>query len=63
MAAAEQPEQPEADDGKQYPHLRTLAEVKTEHIERVLAEVNGNKTAAARILGVDRRTMYRYCKK
>jgi len=29
------------------------------HIERVLASVDGNKTEAARILGVDRRTLYR----
>ena len=55
MADAEQ-----LDDDKQYPHLRTLAEVRAEHIERVLGEVKGNKMAAARILGVDRRTLYRY---
>jgi ActR/RegA family two-component response regulator len=61
MAATDHPEHPETeDDNKQYPHLRSLAEVRAEHIERVLTEVKGNKTAAARILGVDRRTLYRH---
>jgi len=62
MAATDHPEHPETeeDDNKQYAHLRSLAEVRAEHIERVLTEVKGNKTAAARILGVDRRTLYRH---
>ena len=36
---------------------RPLAEVEAEHIERVLAEVDGNKTRAAEILGIDRKTL------
>ena len=38
---------------------KTLAEIKREHIERVLAQTGGNKTEAAKILGVDRRTLIR----
>jgi DNA-binding NtrC family response regulator len=36
---------------------RTLAEVETEYIRNVLASVGGNKTRAARILGIDRKTL------
>ncbi|MEO0085626.1 MAG: sigma-54 dependent transcriptional regulator [candidate division WOR-3 bacterium] len=36
---------------------RTLAEVEAEHIRLVLASVNGNKTRAAEILGIDRKTL------
>ena len=36
---------------------RTLAEVEAEYIRNVLASVDGNKTQAARILGVDRKTL------
>ena len=36
---------------------RTLAEVEAEYITNVLAEVNGNKTRAAEILGIDRKTI------
>lgn len=36
---------------------RTLAEVETEHIRNVLASVNGNKTKAAEILAIDRKTL------
>ena len=36
---------------------RTLAEVEAEHIKNVLASVNGNKTQAAKILGVNRKTL------
>jgi len=36
---------------------RTLAEVETEHIRNVLASVNGNRTRAAEILGIDRKTL------
>ena len=36
---------------------RTLAEVEREHIRNVLAQVGGNKTHAARILGIDRKTL------
>jgi transcriptional regulator with PAS, ATPase and Fis domain len=36
---------------------RTLADVEAEHIRNVLASVKGNKTRAAEILGVDRKTL------
>lgn len=36
---------------------RTLAEVETEYISNVLAHVRGNKTRAAEILGIDRKTL------
>ncbi|MGH7495930.1 MAG: sigma-54-dependent transcriptional regulator [bacterium] len=36
---------------------RTLAEVEVEHIRNVLANVDGNKTRAAEILGIDRKTL------
>ena len=36
---------------------RTLAEVDAEYIRNVLASVNGNKTRAAGILGIDRKTL------
>jgi two-component system response regulator HydG len=36
---------------------RTLAEVEAEHIRSVLASVRGNKTRAAEILGIDRKTL------
>jgi two-component system response regulator HydG len=36
---------------------RTLAEVEAEHIKNVLAGVDGNKSRAAEILGIDRKTL------
>jgi DNA-binding NtrC family response regulator len=36
---------------------RTLAEVEAEHVRRVLEHVAGNKSEAARVLGVDRKTL------
>lgn len=36
---------------------RTLAEVEADYIINVLASVNGNKTKAAEILGIDRKTL------
>jgi DNA-binding NtrC family response regulator len=36
---------------------RTLAEVEAEYIRNVLASVNDNKTQAAKILGIDRKTL------
>ncbi len=36
---------------------RTLAEVEAEHIRNVLASVDGNKSRAAEILGIDRKTL------
>jgi DNA-binding NtrC family response regulator len=36
---------------------RTLADVEAEYVRNVLASVNGNKTRAAEILGIDRKTL------
>ncbi|HWR37486.1 MAG TPA: sigma-54 dependent transcriptional regulator [Clostridia bacterium] len=36
---------------------RTLAEIETEYIHNVLASVDGNRTRAAHILGIDRKTL------
>jgi DNA-binding NtrC family response regulator len=36
---------------------RTLAEVEADHIRNVLANTGGNKTRAAQILGIDRKTL------
>jgi len=37
--------------------IRTLAEVEVAHIRSVLASVRGNKTQAAKLLGIDRKTL------
>ena len=42
---------------------RTLAEVEGEYISNVLASVRGNKTQAAEILGIDRKTLREKLKK
>jgi two-component system response regulator HydG len=39
--------------------MPTLAEMERRYVERVLKVVSGNKTHAARVLGLDRRTLYR----
>jgi DNA-binding protein Fis len=36
-----------------------LDEVEKRHLSRVLKETRGNKVKAAKILGIDRRTLYR----
>ena len=38
---------------------RSVADIERDHILRVLHSVAGNKTAAARLLGLDRKTLYR----
>ena len=45
---------PTEDDG-----LITLEELEKRHLVKVLRETGGNKVKAARILGIDRRTLYR----
>jgi len=42
---------------------RTLAEVQTDYIHNVLVSVNDNKTKAAKILGIDRKTLREKMKK
>jgi two-component system response regulator HydG len=41
------------------PNLPSMEQVEQRYITRVLREVNGNKALAARILGFDRKTLYR----
>lgn len=48
-----------ADDANGYPLSWTVDEVERAHIETVLASVNNNKSAAARQLGVSRKTLER----
>jgi transcriptional regulator of acetoin/glycerol metabolism len=40
----------------------SLAELEREHILRTLRAVDGNRAAAARLLNVDRKTLYRKLK-
>jgi DNA-binding NtrC family response regulator len=40
--------------------LPTLSELDRRYVQLVLAETEGNKSRAAEILGIDRRTIYRY---
>jgi DNA-binding NtrC family response regulator len=42
---------------------RTLVEVEAEHIVNVLASADGNRTRAATILGIDRKTLREKLKK
>jgi transcriptional regulator of acetoin/glycerol metabolism len=37
----------------------TLADTESEQIRRVMAATNGNKSKAAKILGIERKTLYR----
>ncbi len=40
-------------------HMLSLAELERRYVEQVLAATDGNKTQAAKVLGLDRRTLYR----
>ncbi|MCB9598583.1 MAG: sigma-54-dependent Fis family transcriptional regulator [Sandaracinaceae bacterium] len=46
-------------DSEELEHMLTLSELEARYLRRVLAVVEGNKSHAARILGIDRRTLYR----
>ena len=37
----------------------TLEDIQRTHVQRVLARTGGNRSRAARILGIDRRKLYR----
>jgi DNA-binding NtrC family response regulator len=41
------------------PPLMTLDEVERRHVARILTQVRGNKSEAARVLGVPRKSLYR----
>ena len=41
------------------PNLLTMDEVEQRYIARVMEAVGGNKTLAAKVLGFDRKTLYR----
>jgi two-component system response regulator HydG len=46
------------------PHnVVTLEEVERRYVQRVLTLFGGNKTKAANVLGIDRRTLYRKAEK
>jgi two-component system response regulator HydG len=45
--------------GREGERVRLLAEVEREQVLRALRAVGGNKAAAARLLGLDRKTLYR----
>jgi two-component system, NtrC family, response regulator AtoC len=45
--------------GNELPELLTLEEVERRHVLRVLEACHGNRTDAAKILGLDRKTLYR----
>lgn len=45
------------------PPFRTLAEIEKEYIKAVLKENKGNKSVAAKILGIDRKTLWAKIKK
>ncbi|PWB80332.1 MAG: hypothetical protein C3F08_04605, partial [Candidatus Methylomirabilota bacterium] len=48
---------PGLDDGAGRDALHRLADVERAHIDRVLKEVGGNKTEAAKVLGISRQTL------
>ncbi|MDQ2746137.1 MAG: sigma-54 dependent transcriptional regulator [Acidobacteriota bacterium] len=47
-----------SEDGDAGNFAQTLAKIEKNHILRTLSKVNGNQVEAAKILGVDRRTLY-----
>ena len=53
---------PAASDAADRPPPSRLEEVERDHIERVLRECGGNRSAAARVLGIHRKTLWRKLK-
>jgi DNA-binding NtrC family response regulator len=51
--------EPAANEAARAPDQLALRDVERQHIERVLRLVDGNRQEAARILGIDRSTLYR----
>jgi DNA-binding NtrC family response regulator len=49
---------PPSDEGGPLPAALTLEEVEKEHVERVLGLCGWNRSRAARVLGIDRRTLF-----
>lgn len=47
---------------KTFPEFKTLIEVEAAYIQEILSETEGNRTQAARILGIGRRTLQRRLK-
>jgi DNA-binding NtrC family response regulator len=45
-------------EGERLPEALTLAEVERAHVEKVLGLCGWNRSAAARVLGIDRRTLF-----
>ena len=62
-AGAENPEEATQASIIQPEEWITLEEVEKRYVTRVLAHTNGNKQAAARLLGVDRKTIERMIKR
>jgi DNA-binding NtrC family response regulator len=54
--------EPQKQDSQADDVLVSLKEVSQRHIRRVLDQVGGNKAHAAKILGINRATLYRYLK-
>ncbi|HMF56911.1 MAG TPA: sigma-54 dependent transcriptional regulator [Pyrinomonadaceae bacterium] len=63
VAAEEENDGASASDGKRSEVMLPLSEIENRHVARVLAFTNGNKQAAARILGIDRTTLQRMIKR
>lgn len=63
LAAFRKAEEPEGDPASVEYQPVTLAEAEWEYIQQVLADCGGNISKAARLLGIERRTLQRKLKK